>query len=202
MHFSFFTLFSDFIIFHVVKWMFLIFHDFQVFAIFNVLQWTFLNFPPFFSFPRHISCPKVCCCARSTGQEERRCYRILLHTFIQSCFFFLHISPLFISPLFISPLFISPLFLYLLFISPLFISPLFLYLPCLYLPRTLGLSLLLYSHPRTAGHTASPSTQLQLIRAAGACLHQNGFASILVQLCSSHDGCGYFRVYEEVRCKS
>jgi hypothetical protein len=24
------------------------------------------------------------CCARSTGQEERRCYRILLHTFIQS----------------------------------------------------------------------------------------------------------------------
>ena len=74
------------------------------------------------------------CCAHSTGQEERRCYRILLHTFIQSCFFFLHISPLFISPLFISPLFISPLFLYLLFISPLFISPLFLYLPCLYLP--------------------------------------------------------------------
>jgi hypothetical protein len=36
-------------------------------------------------------------CARSTGQEERRCYRILLHTFIQSCFF-LFISPLFISP--------------------------------------------------------------------------------------------------------
>jgi hypothetical protein len=41
-------------------------------------------------------------CARSTGQEERRCNRILLHIFIQSCFF------LFISPLFISPLFISP----------------------------------------------------------------------------------------------
>jgi hypothetical protein len=41
-------------------------------------------------------------CARPTGQEERRCNRILLHTFIQSCFF------LFISPLFISPLFISP----------------------------------------------------------------------------------------------
>jgi hypothetical protein len=31
-------------------------------------------------------------CARSTGQEERLCNRILLHTFIQSCFF------LFISP--------------------------------------------------------------------------------------------------------
>ena len=65
------------------------------------------------------------CCARSTGQEERRCYRILLHTFIQSCFFFLHISPLFISPLFISPLFISLPCLYLpcFYISPVFISP-------------------------------------------------------------------------------
>ena len=29
MHFSFFTYFSDFVIFQVVKWMFLIFHDFQ-----------------------------------------------------------------------------------------------------------------------------------------------------------------------------
>ena len=28
-HFSFFTFFSDFVIFQVVKWMFLIFHDFQ-----------------------------------------------------------------------------------------------------------------------------------------------------------------------------
>jgi hypothetical protein len=36
-------------------------------------------------------------CARPTGQEERRCNRILLHTCIQSCFF-LFISPLFISP--------------------------------------------------------------------------------------------------------
>jgi hypothetical protein len=50
--------------------------------------------------------------------------------------------------------YISPLFLYLpcLYISLVFISPLFLYLPCfyisplfIYLPRTLGLSLLLYS---------------------------------------------------------
>jgi hypothetical protein len=47
-------------------------------------------------------------CARPTGQEERHCYRILLHTFIQSCFF-LFISPLFISPLFISPLNPGPL---------------------------------------------------------------------------------------------
>ena len=138
MHFSFFTFFSDFVIFQVVKWMFLIFHDFQVschisrptvdifkystffvflaifhvlkcvflifcdfqfsrhilgpsvgishfsrflvissffnssrrcfsfsmififLAIFHVLQWTFLNFPPFCSFPRHFSRPKVC----------------------------------------------------------------------------------------------------------------------------------------------
>jgi len=105
------------------------------------------------------------CCARSTGQEERCCYRILLHTFIQSCFFFLHISPLFISSLFISPLFIylpcfyislvfiSPLFLYLpcFYISPVFISPLFLYLPCFYIspvfisPPNPGPLTLLYS---------------------------------------------------------
>ena len=50
-------------------------------------------------------------CARSTGQEERRCYRILLHTFIQSCFFFLYISLVYISLVYISPLFISPLFI-------------------------------------------------------------------------------------------
>jgi hypothetical protein len=76
-----------------------------------------------------------------------------------------------------------------------------LYLPCLYLPRTLGLSLFytLSSHPRTAGHTTSPGTQLQLIRAAGAYLHQNGFTGILVHLRSSQDVCG---LYEEVRCKS
>jgi hypothetical protein len=36
--------------------------------------------------------------APPTRQQERRHSRILLHTFIQSCFFFLHISPLFISP--------------------------------------------------------------------------------------------------------
>ena len=76
-----------------------------------------------------------------------------------------------------------------------------LYLPCLYLSRTLGLSLFytLSSHPRTAGHATSPGTQLQLIRAAGAYLHQNGFTGILVHLSSSQDVCG---LYEEVRCKS
>jgi hypothetical protein len=42
------------------------------------------------------------------------------------------------------------------------------------LPRTPGLSLLytLSPHPLTAGHVTSPGTQLQPIRAAGACLHQ------------------------------
>ena len=126
------------------------------------------------------------CCARSTGQEERRCYRILLHTFIQSCFFFLHISPLFISPL--------------------FISPLFLYLPCLYLPcfyispePWASHSFYTLSHPRTAGHAPSPVTRLQLIRAAGANLHQIGFTCILVHLRSTQDVCV---LYEEVRCKS
>ena len=88
------------------------------------------------------------CCARSTGQEERRCYRILLHTFIQSCFFFLHISPLFISPLF---LYLPCFYISLVFISPLFISPLFLYLPCFYIslvfisPPNPGPLTLLYS---------------------------------------------------------
>jgi hypothetical protein len=76
-----------------------------------------------------------------------------------------------------------------------------LYLSCLYLPRTLGLSLFytLSSHPRTAGHATSPGTQLQLIRAAGAYLHQNGFTGIQVHLRSSQDVCG---LYEEGRCKS
>lgn len=76
-----------------------------------------------------------------------------------------------------------------------------LYLPCLYLPRTLGLSLFytLSSHPRIAGHATSPGTKLQLIRAAEAYLHQNGFTGILVHLRSSQDVCG---LYEEVRCKS
>ena len=121
-------------------------------------------------------------CARSTGQEERRCNRILLHTFIQSCFF-----------LFISPLFISPLFLYL----PPNSNPLSNNNP----PSNPGLSLLytLSSHPRTAGHATSPGTQLQLIRAAGANLHQIGFTCILVHLRSTQDVCV---LYEEVRCKS
>ena len=84
----------------------------------------------------------------------------------------------------------------LVYISLVFISPLF-----LYLPRTLGLSLFytLSSHPRTAGHATSPGTQLQLIRAAGANLHQIGFTCILVHLRSTQDVCV---LYEEVRCKS
>ena len=152
-------------------------------------------------------------CARSTGQEERRCYRILLHTFIQSCFFFLYISLVYISPVYISPVYIS-----LVFISPLFIYLPCLYLPCLYLP-CLYISLVFISppcfyispepwashsfytlsHPRTAGHAPSPVTRLQLIRAAGANLHQIGFTCILVHLRSTQDVCV---LYEEVRCKS
>ena len=65
----------------------------------------------------------------------------------------------------------------------------------------LSLLYTLSPHPLTAGHDTSPGTQLQLIRAAGAYLHQNGFASILVHLRSSHDGCGLYSG-EEVRCKS
>ena len=99
------------------------------------------------------------------------------------------------------PVYISLVYISLVYISLVFISPLFLYLPCLYLPRTLGLSLFytLSSHPRTAGHATSPGTQLQLIRAAGANLHQIGFTCILVHLRSTQDVCV---LYEEVRCKS
>ena len=95
-----------------------------------------------------------------------------------------------------SVLFLLSLYLPCLYISLVFISP-----PCLYLPRTLGLSLFytLSSHPRTAGHATSPGTQLQLIRAAGANLHQIGFTCILVHLRSTQDVCV---LYEEVRCKS
>jgi len=87
-------------------------------------------------------------CARSTGQEERRCYRILLHTFIQSCFFFLHISPLFIY---------LPCF----YISLVFISPLFLYLPCFYI-SLVYISLVFISPPNpgplTLLYSQFPST--------------------------------------------
>jgi hypothetical protein len=55
------------------------------------------------------------------------------------------------------------------------------------------------SHPCTAGHAPSPVMRLQLIRAAGANLHQIGFTCILVHLRSTQDVCV---LYEEVRCKS
>jgi hypothetical protein len=105
------------------------------------------------------------------------------------------------SCLYLPCLYLPCLYLPLVFISPLFISPLFISPLFLYLPRTLGLSLFytLSSHPRTAGHATSPGTQLQLIRAAGAYLHQIGFTWILVHLCSTQDVCV---LYEEVRCKS
>ena len=95
-----------------------------------------------------------------------------------------------------SPVSSFSIYLPCLYISLVFISPLF-----LYLPRTLGLSLFytLSSHPRTAGHATSPGTQLQLIRAAGANLHQIGFTCILVHLRSTQGVCVS---YEEVRCKS
>jgi hypothetical protein len=126
-------------------------------------------------------------CAHPTRQQERRHSRILLHTFIQSCFFFLYISLVYISLVFISLLF---LYLPCLYISPVYISP------------ELWTSHSFYtlsSHPCTAGHATSPGTQLQLIRAAGANLHQIGFTCILVHLRSTQDVCV---LYEEVRCKS
>ena len=47
MHFSYFTFFSDFVIFQVVKWMFIIFHAFQFSCPIPCPQWTFRYCPPF-----------------------------------------------------------------------------------------------------------------------------------------------------------
>jgi len=80
--------------------------------------------------------------APPTRQQERRCYRILLHTFIQSYFFFLYISLVYISPVYISLVYIS-----LVYISLVFISPLFLYLPIItILSRIIILPLTWASH--------------------------------------------------------
>ena len=111
-------------------------------------------------------------CARPTGQEERRCYRILLHTFIQSCFFF---------------------------ISPLFISPSNNHPPS---NQGLSLLYTLSSHPRTAGHATSPGTQLQLIRAAGHVSTKMDSPVSWCTCAALTMVVAYFQVYEEVRCKS
>ena len=47
-------------IFQVVKWMFLIFHDFQFSCHIPCPTVDISKFSTFFSFPRHISRPKVC----------------------------------------------------------------------------------------------------------------------------------------------
>ena len=106
-------------------------------------------------------------------------------------------SVLFLLSLYISLVYISPAYISPSFISPNNNNPLSNNNP----PSNPGLSLLytLSSHPRTAGHATSPGTQLQLIRAAGANLHQIGFTCILVHLRSTQDVCV---LYEEVRCKS
>ena len=59
-HFSFLTFFSDFVIFQVVKWMFLIFHDFQFSCHIPCPTVDIPKFSTFFSFPCNISRPKVC----------------------------------------------------------------------------------------------------------------------------------------------
>ena len=59
-HFSLFTFFSDFVIFQVFKGMFLIFHDFQFSCHIPRPTVDISKYCTFFSFPRHISRPKVC----------------------------------------------------------------------------------------------------------------------------------------------
>ena len=58
--FLFFTFFSDFVIFQVVQWMFLIIHDFQFSCHIPCPTVDIYKLSNFFSFPRHISRPKVC----------------------------------------------------------------------------------------------------------------------------------------------
>ena len=60
LHFSFFTFFSDFVLFQVVKWMFLIFDDFQFSCLIPCATVDIYKLSNFFSFPRLISLPKVC----------------------------------------------------------------------------------------------------------------------------------------------
>ncbi|SFW06963.1 Uncharacterised protein [Chlamydia abortus] len=55
-----FSVFSDLVIFQVVKWMFLIFHDFQFSGHIPRPKVDISKFSTFFSFPCHISRPKVC----------------------------------------------------------------------------------------------------------------------------------------------
>jgi len=59
-HFSFFMFFSDFVIFQVVKWMFLIFHDFQFSCHIPCPIVDISKFSNLFSFPSHITPPKDC----------------------------------------------------------------------------------------------------------------------------------------------
>ena len=58
-HFSCFTFFSDFVSFQVVKWMFLIFHDFQFSCHIPRPTVGISKFSTFFRFPQNISSPKV-----------------------------------------------------------------------------------------------------------------------------------------------
>ena len=51
LHVSFFTFFSDFVIFQVVNWMFLIFHDFQFSCLIPRPTVDIAKFSTFFSFP-------------------------------------------------------------------------------------------------------------------------------------------------------
>ena len=60
MHFSFFMFFSDFVIFQVVKWMFLLFHDFHFSCHIPHPTVDISKLSNFFCFPRLISPPKVC----------------------------------------------------------------------------------------------------------------------------------------------
>jgi hypothetical protein len=141
---------------------------------------------------------------RPLSTVEQRClYHALLHAFSRPArkdaatgSFCTHLF----SPV-SSCLYLPCLYLPCLYTSLVFISPLFLYLPCFYISPEPWASHSFYtlSHPRTAGHAPSPGMQLQLIRAAGANLHQIGFTCILVHLRSTQDVCV---LYEEVRCKS
>jgi hypothetical protein len=101
-----------------------------------------------------------------------------------------HVYSVLFLLVYISLVYISLVYISLVYISLVYISP----EP--WASHSFILSVPIHAQQATPLHQAQ---QLQLIRAAGAYLHQNGFTGILVYLRSSQDVCG---LYEEVRCKS
>ena len=129
-HFSFFTFFSDFVIFQVVKWIIHISMSFIFLVKFHVLQWTFLNFLTFsvflaifhvvkcvflifydFQFSRHNPGPTVCISHFSSFPGFLAIFQIL-----QCAFLSLHVFECFL-PYYRSYRFVSHLLCFSVFLT-------------------------------------------------------------------------------------